>query len=543
MTTETIDRAREAFSRQAWAEAFAVMTEADATASLSFADLEILGTAAYMLGRSTDSADVLERAYHQALREGDVAGAARSCFWLGFGLVDRGEHARGGGWLARAGRLLEEDGTARVEHGYLLLPRALGSLGEGAAADAYETFEEVAAIARRFADPDLLTLARCGLGECLLRLGQRERGLALLDEAMVAVTSSEVSPIIVGIVYCSAIESFQQIFDLRRAQEWTAALTRWCESQPDGVPYRGRCLVYRAELMVLHGAWKEAVEEARRARDLLAGPPIGPEIGEAFYQQAELERLRGSFAAAESAYRQAAEHGRRPEPGLALLRLGQGRPDVAAAAIRRALDETRDPMYRPRLLAPTVEIMLAAGDVKAAAAAAAELSSMAADAGTPLLIALAANADGAVSLSAGDARVALVALRRSFEAWRGLGAPYEAARVRVLIGLACKALGDEDSAGLELDAARTVFRTLGAGPDLARIADPSSRVAGDLGGLTGREIEVLRLISAGKTNRAVATDLVISERTVDRHVSNIFTKLGVSSRAAATAFAYEHELL
>ena len=544
MTTETIDRAREAFGRQAWSEVFGHLSAPGAGASLDFADLERLAIAAYMLGRANDAFDAGERAYHQAIREGDIAGAARAGFWLGFGLVERGEQARGGGWLARAGRLLEEDGEPRVEQGYLLIPAAIGSMADGDIPGAYATFEAIAAIAERFSDLDLVTLGQLGRGECLIGMGQRRAGIALLDEAMLAVTAGEVSPMIVGIVYCSAVEVIQQVFDLRRAQEWTAALTRWCDSQPDAVPYRGRCLVYRTELMVLHGAWHEAVDEAQRARDWLAGPPVEPAIGEALYQQAELHRLRGSFAAAESAYRQGAEHGRRPEPGLALLRLAQGRPEVAAAAIRRALDEAQDAMSRSRLLAPSVEIMIAAGDLEAARASADELLAMSADAGTPLLQALASNADGCVRLAQGDARAALVALRRSWEAWRELGAPYEAARVRVLIGHACRALGDEDTAGIELDAARAVFQELGAEPDLVRLDGPSrSSHRTSFAGLSDREIEVLRQIVEGKTNCAIAAQLGISERTVDRHVSNIFAKLGVSTRAAATAFAYEHDLL
>lgn len=545
MTTEdAIAQAGEAFRRQAWGAAFASLTSADKETPLELGDLERLAISAHMLGRTNERADALERAHQQAVAAGDLAAAVRSAFWLGFGFMDQGEMARSGGWLARAGRLLEEGGEDLVEGGYLLLPVALRSLGEGDVAGAFETFERIATIAGRFGDPDLTTLSRLGRGQCLVGMGQADRGVAFMDEAMVAVSAGEVSPMVVGIVYCAAIEAFQALFDLRRAQEWTAALTRWCESQPDLVPYRGRCLVYRTELMVFHGSWADAVEEARRAKDWLAGPPPEPAVGEALYQQAELHRLRGAFKEAEAAYREAATWGRRPEPGMALLRLAQGRLDAAVAAIRRALDENQDPVARPRLLGPQVEIALAQGDIPAARAAAEELSAIADTAGAPLLHAMAARADGAIRLAEGDAKGALSALRRAWDAWNAVDSPYESARVRVLIALACRQVGDEDAAGMELDAARSAFFALGAAPDLAALDRLAPRAGpASAGGLSARELEILHGLAAGKSNRAIADELVISERTVDRHVSNIFAKLDVSSRAAATAYAYEHGLV
>jgi len=295
--------------------------------------------------------------------------------------------------------------------------------------------------------------------------------------------------------------------------------------------------------MQLHGAWRDAMDAARRACERLSAPPGQPALGMAGYQQAELHRLRGQSAKAEEAYRQASRWGHPPQPGLALLRLAQGRVEAAAAA-RAAVDEAQGRAARARVLAAYVEIMLAADDVPAARAAAGELSETAAGLGMPFLHAVSAHATGAVLLAEGDTRAALAALRRAWTAWQELQAPYEAARTRVLVGLACRELGDEDSAEMELDAARWVFQQLGAAPDLARVEALSRKKAAKAaGGLTAREVQVLRLVAAGKTNRSIAADLFLSEKTVARHVSNIFTKLGLSSRAAATAYAYQHGLV
>jgi DNA-binding NarL/FixJ family response regulator len=263
----------------------------------------------------------------------------------------------------------------------------------------------------------------------------------------------------------------------------------------------------------------------------------------AFYQRGELHRLRGEQGPAEEAYRQASLRGRDPQPGLALLRLAQGQIGPAISAICRVVDEASDAASRSRLLPAKVEILLAAGDVRAASATAAELTRLAAGPGAPYLLAVAAHAQGAVLLAEGDPRAALAGLRAAALAWQDLEVPYEVGRVRVLIGLACRELGDHDGAEMELDAARQSFSQLAATPDLARVEALSPRAAARAGGLTARERQVLRLVAAGATNKAVAADLIVSERTVDRHLSNIYTKLGVSSRAAAVAFAYRHGLI
>jgi DNA-binding CsgD family transcriptional regulator len=366
-----------------------------------------------------------------------------------------------------------------------------------------------------------------------------------LDEAMVAATAGELSPIVTGLVYCSVIAYCQELYELRRAQEWTDALTRWCEQQPDMVAHTGRCLMHRAEIMELQGAWRDALEEARQAVERLAQGALNQvAAGHALYRQGEIHRLRGKLAAAEEAYREASRCGCEPQPGLALLRLAEGNDDAAAAAIRRVVGETTEQLKRAGLLPAYVEIMLALGDVEEAHSACRELEEISARYGSTVLGAMSAQARGAVALAQGDARAALVALRRAWQVWQELEAPHEVARVRVLLGLACRALGDDDTATLELEAARGVFAQLGAAPDLVRVDSLIRRAPPiDAHRLTPRELQVLRLVAAGKTNRAIAADLVLSERTVDRHVSNIFTKLGMSSRAAATAYAYEHRLV
>ena len=542
---EAIELGRRAWERRAWAEAYGSLAAADREAPLPAAELELLAQAAYLTGRDPEGQELLARAHQGWLDEDDVARAARSALQLSFDLLFKGEQARAGGWLARAQRLLDEHGLDGVERGYLLFPQAIRAFYGGDPATAHRLFSEAAAIADRFHDPDLAALVRMGQGRSRMKLGEIREGLTLLDEVMVSVEAGEVSPVVAGDVYCSVIEACSETFDLRRAQEWTASLSRWCDAQPELVPFRGQCLVRRAEILQLHGRWEEAMQEAKQAFERLSQPPP-PQgaAGLALYRLAELHRLRGELDLAEEALLESSRLTRMPRPGLALLRLAQGDLDAAKAAALRLLDGTQDRDTRAQLLPACVEIALAVNDLAAARSAAEELSGIASLVDAPLLHAAAAQAEGAVLLAEGDARAALTTLQRAWNGWHELEAPYEAARVRVLIGLACRELEDEDTATVELEAARWLFQRLGAAADLERLDGLSRpRGGGHDSGLTERELEVLRHVSSGKTNKAIARDLCISEKTVHRHVSNIFAKLGLSTRAAATAWAFQHDLV
>ena len=539
-----LKRAREAYARRAWEDAYQLLTALDRASPLAPEDLRLLSWAASMTGRDGELLSLLERIHHLLLDQDRPIDAARVAFWLGYRLGALGKPGEASGWLSRAERLLARSGRPCVEEGYLKLPAAQRHLAQNACDEAFAAGAEAATIAERFAEPDLFALARSLQGRARLRQGRIREGLALLDEAMVTVKTEGLQPVVPALVYCTLIDGCSQVYALDRCREWTATLARWVDAQPQLVAFTGICQVHRVEVLELNGEWDAAAEEARWACERLAagGDPVAAPA--AFYQRGEMYRLRGELDQAEQAYRAAHERGREPQPGLSLLRLAQGRADGALAAIHRALAAVAEPLQRARLLPATVEIALAAGDVEAAAEASTELERIAARFESEVLVAMAAHARGVVLLARGDAARAVDSLRSAFSVWQRLSAPYLAARVRVAIARACRALGDEDGAALELAAARKVFEELGARPDIARLPPESAAASGQRrDGLTARELEVLGLVASGKTNKVIARELFLSEKTVDRHVSNIFLKLGVSSRAAATAYAFTHRLV
>ena len=541
--SQELERGRTSFERRAWLDAYTALKEVDRLEPLGAADLDLLATSASLLGRMDDYLTVLERAHLAHLERGDNLAAARAAGWLGMTLAIRGELGPASGWFGRAQRLVEREGRECAEQGWLLIPVAFQLEVSGDYDGMSDAAAQAVEIAERFGDPDLAAIALHAQGVARIKRGAIDEGLRLMDEAMVGVTAESVSPVVAGIVYCGVIAGCEEAFEVRRAQEWTDALTRWCDGQPQMVSFTGRCLAHRAGLMQLHGEWRDALAEAKLARERCEEAMNRAAAGQALYQQGELHRLQGDFEAAEAAYRDASEFGREPQPGLALLRLAQGDVEAATGMTRRAAAEAVEPFARAMMLPAHVEVMLAAGDLEEAREAAGELTEIAATGKRPLLEAIAARVQGDVELVQGDPKAALTALRHASRLWQELNAPYEVARVRVLVGLACRALGDEESAALELGAAREAFDRLDAAPDLARIDRLEGSSPSDAHGLSRRELEVLRLVAAGKTNREIASTLVVSEHTVARHLQNIFAKLGVTSRTAATAFAFQHELV
>lgn len=541
MHAEQVARGRAAAQRRAWDTAFAAFAAADAAGALQAHDLQLWATAAYLLGRVDTAVDAQARAFQAHRENDDLAAAVRCGFWIAFILTTRGDVAQAAGWLARGRHLLEALPADSAEHGYLLCTTAFRLVTvEREYAEAQATADLAAEIGRRTRDEDLVALALNVAGRSAILDGRTAEGLSRLDEAMVAVVSGEVSPPVAGSVYCSLIEACEEIADLRRAREWTDALTRWCERQEGMVTFTGQCLTHRAAILRRGGDWRAAADQAVLACERFIGAADRVATGMALYELAEVRRLQGDLTAAEDAYRRAGEWGRDPQPGLALVRLVQGRAEAAAATMRRLLTERTDAIERVKLLPAHVETMLAVGDRSAAATAAAELADHAGTYGTDALHAAADHARGAVLLAEGDAGAAAVRLRSAQAAWRALDAPYEMARTRVLISLACRRLGDRETAELELDAARRAFTRLGAASDLAHL---TAAHAEPVHGLTPRELEVLRLVATGMTNQAIADDLHVAVKTVDRHVASILAKLHVASRTAATAFAYERGLL
>lgn len=535
-----LEDGRACYERRAWGDAYDAMLAADQETPLEPEDLDRLATAAYLSGHDAEFGGTLERLYRARLNRGEPLSAVRAAFWLALMCLLRGEHGRASAWIARAERLVH--GSDGVERGYVAMVVAEQHFCCGRSDAAHATAGEAVEIADACRDPDLAAAARHVQGRALIQQGRVAAGLQCLDESMLAVVAGEVAPIMTGLMYCSVIGTCREVYALGRAREWTGAFAGLCARDPEMVAFTGTCLVHRAEILQLQGAWTESLAEACRAcegaKRLGRRPP-----GSALYQQGEIHRLRGEYAEAEDAYRAASELGVEPQPGLALLRLAQGRSDAASATIRRLTGAARDPLRRAAILPAHLEIVLACGDVDAARAAADELRGLADAFDTDLLRAIVAQADGAIACADGRPGAAIDPLRRAFRLWEQLDAPYEAARVRVLIGHACRALDDDDAAALEFAAARAAFERLEARPDLTRLAVPH-RPARSNGKtpLTARELHVLRLVATGRTNKEIAEELRLSLRTIDRHLTNILTKLDVRSRTAATTYAFDHKL-
>lgn len=529
---------REAFDRREWAVARDRLSRSP---DLGPDDLESLALAGYLCADH----DTCVRAWQQAFRvrteAGETSLAVRDAFWIAFVLNTTGNESVGEGWVARAARMLESEPDDAVEHRYLDIHHLYRHIGRGEFPQALEFAVRVRAAGRTSGDPNLLAMGLMCEGRLLIFSGRVREGLSLLDEAMISVVEGEASPIVTGNVFCSMIEACQEIGDFRRMTEWTSALTRWCDDQPGLVPFTGQCAVHRAQIMRSQGAYEQALTELGLALDRYHTNGMDPAAGLAIYERGEVFRLRGDHEEAAAAYDDAAAHGHEPQPGLALLWLATGRTPAAVSAVRRLLGEYADPVHRSQVLPAAVEVFLAGADRTAACAAADELDEVAAAFESPPLIARAACARGAITLAAGDPAGALPSLRRGWQLWQQLGARYDAARARTQIGLAFRAMGDDDSAASELAVARRTFLDLDARADVRAVDALLTPSFPD--GLTGREVEVLRLVADGLTDAQVAERLVVSLRTVHAHLRSVYRKLDVRSRSAATRYAVEHGLV
>jgi len=540
-----LELARQHCADKAWETAYHELLRADEEQALGIEDLIRLSYCAALTARDTEFVHAYERLHQMYVDAGNCPSAARVAFWLSFRLRGLGEAARSNGWLGRAQRLLEKQEAQCAEAGYLNIAAGTRELMSGGSNAAFVTASRAVEIGLTFGDRDLVALGQNLQGRAALGVGRVAEGLALLDESMLGITNDELTPMLVGLMYCWTIEGCHRVYALDRAREWTRALSDWCAAQPELVTFTGACTVHRSEIMQLSGDWEHAIAEARSVAER---PPTDrhPELvrGEGAYQQAEIHRLRGEFDQAELAYRSAAQRGRDPQPGLSLLRLAQGRADVAENALRRVLTELSDPLRRARYLPAWVEVLIERACWEEADRACVELDEIAVGVATPVAQAMAMQARGALLLAQGHADTALEPLRGAFARWTSLGAPYLAARIRVLLARAYLHLSDADGAELERSVARETFQRLGALSDLRALGGTGTRTAHRATlGLTAREVEVLRLVASGKTNKLIAKHLFLSEKTVDRHLSNIFTKINVSSRAAATAFAYEQRIV
>ena len=531
--------ARASYREKAWLDAYEGLVAARERGELIPEDLERLATSSYMLGNVRDMIAAQEDAYRGYVEQGKPLPAARVALWVAAGLASRGKLADAGGWVERGKRILDDVEGPCVERGYLLLPEMLGHVLSREFDKAVELAATAVDIGREFNDNDLIALAAQEQGRALLHLGQTPEAFRLLDEAMLSVTSDECTPMVTGTVYCAVLVGCYEAFEIRRAASWTESLTDWCGAQPDLVAFTDQCLAHRSEILRMRGAWGEAITEARRS---LASGARGEVASQAHYQIAEIYRMRGDFEAAEAAFHETSSRGGEAQPGLGRLRLAQGNEDAAAASVRRAMQAANGPLPAVRILPGYIDVMLGTGFIDEAEEAASELDGIARRTGIDSHRAWAAHALGTVSLARSDTVAASSSLRKAIQLWDELEAPYELACSRLALGRTLALLGDDQEAAALFNTAKSSFSDLGAAPDVRAIDDLLGSPKDLPFGLTGREIEVLGLVASGATNRAIAESLVLSERTIDRHVSNIFTKLGVSTRSAATALAIRHSI-
>ena len=530
---DIVASARAAYDRRDWVAARAAFRAAERQRDLAADDVYALANCSWWLGELDEALPVMEQAYRLSLDEGRAGAAALVALDIGYTFALRGEEARSSGWMRRAARHLE--GLPHgVEHGYFRHVDFEVAFSARDLDAAYEAAQDVGALGERFGDATLSALGTLGRGRVLVRGGAVDEGVALLDEAMVAAVSDRLDPSWAGNIYCHLMLACHEISDIRRAGEWTEVTARWCQGMPGAGPFMGICRVHRAQVMQVRGAWDQAERELEHVYDELSQFEAEV-VAEAHYLHGDVRRLRGDLAGAEARYRAALRLGRDPQPGLALLHLDRGRADSAAASLRLALAGTEgDPLERAKILPAVVEVAVARGDVDTAQEAVGELEEIAATYGTTGLAAVAFSARSALLVAAEEHEAAMPVLRRALLTWQQLGAPYEAARVRLRTARVCEVLGDPEAARLHRDAAETDLARLGARPAVGDAAGPRSD------GLTAREAEVLALVASGRSNQQIADGLVLSVRTVERHLATVYQKLGLqgrNARAAAVAYA------
>jgi ATP/maltotriose-dependent transcriptional regulator MalT len=531
------EEARAAFERRDWTAAYDGFRACD---ELDAGDLDALAESAHWLGHAQEAIEAYREASQRHLADGAERRAAFSAFNLAIYLRLTGQGAQADGWLARSQRLLAAASEEGAEHGYPLYLETAALMGVDLDA-AVASAQRMQDLGRRFGDDTLVALGVFFEGRARIKQARVDEGLALLDEAMLAATTDHLKPMWTGAIYCGLLDACHELADLRRARQWTEATRTWCAPLPAASLYPGICRVHWAEILHDRGEGEQAEAEAIVACRDLVGIDVFA-VADGHYEIGQIRRRRGDLAGAEEAYTRAHELGRDPQPGVALLRLAQGRTEAAASSIAAALAGFGGSrLERAPLLAAQVEIALATDAVDLAADAAAELTEVAEAFQSPGLLAAALRCRGMVALAQGQAVTALAALRSAFGRWQELDVPYECARTRVLLAEAYRGLGDADAAQRECTAARKCFEALGASGDLAAMDRAVGPIAAPCG-LTEREVQVLALVASGLANRAIAERLFISEKTVARHLSNIFTKIDVASRSAATAFAFANGL-
>ena len=538
--TVNLQSARLAARDLRWSEAYALLRHVD-PADLDADGLELFADSAWWCCRVAEELELRQQAFAGFVAAGRPRRAAYAAWLLSVRYGLRGEPTAASGWLQRAQRQLANEPEC-LEQGYVACGEAERALGAGRLELAEEHAHRALAVGQRFGSGELVALAVSWQGLCLLMGNEVEEGLRLLDEAMTSVAAGELDAHFTGWISCLAVGVCMGVADLRRAGGWAQAAWDWASSLPEATPYLGLCRVRQVEVMGLRGELDVAAAEGQRAcEEMLAFEPHL--AGEAFYVTGEILRRRGETTAAERAFAEARELGHDPQPGLARVRLGQGRTKVAAASLRAALaNPGRPPFQRASLLAARVEVALVDDDLAIAREACDDLDAIAEETSSEALAAVAATARGLMRLAEGDPEGALGILGPAAATWRALGMACETAETRLLVGLATRALGDDEGAEVELASARCSLQRLGASGYAERVAASVTGPPSLPKGLTARECEVLALVASGHTNRQIATDLVLSEHTVARHLSNIFTKLSVSSRTAAAAFAFDHDL-